>query len=137
MRYVLIVFLLSCSLFSKIADASEITHSSEQIKAMTVEIAGELRCPMATNQTLFDSQAAIANELKAEIYLQLEQGKSKTEIIDFMVSRYGEKIRYMPSLNSGTMALYLIPLLLFIAIFAWVIWLSNSQRNVTQNLRDD
>ncbi len=137
MRYILIVFLLSCCFFSKIADASEITHSSEQIRAMTVEIAGELRCPMATNQTLLDSQAAIANELKAEIYLQLEQGKSKTEIIDFMVSRYGEKIRYMPSLNSGTMALYLIPLLLFIAIFAWVIWLSNSQRKVTQNLGND
>ncbi|MXR69329.1 cytochrome c-type biogenesis protein CcmH [Shewanella sp. JBTF-M18] len=89
-----------------------------QLKHQAIEIAAGLRCPMSANQSLQDSQSPIANELKAEIYLQLEQGKTSDEIVDFMVARYGERIRYMPSLSAGTALLFFAPLcLLALAIF--------------------
>lgn len=93
------------------------THYSEQQKQIIgFEIARELRCPMAVNQNLFDSQSQIASELKGQIFLMLEEGQSKAAIIDFMVARYGDKIRYMPPLNSNTAVLWLLPLGLVIIV---------------------
>ena len=93
------------------------THYSEQQKQVIgFEIARELRCPMAVNQNLFDSQSQIASELKGQIFLMLEEGQSKAAIIDFMVVRYGDKIRYMPPLNSNTAVLWLLPLALVILV---------------------
>lgn len=93
------------------------THYSEQQKQIIgFEIARELRCPMAVNQNLFDSQSQIASELKGQIFLMLEEGQSKAAIIDFMVARYGDKIRYMPPLNSNTAVLWLLPLGLVIMV---------------------
>ncbi|WP_239473189.1 cytochrome c-type biogenesis protein [Shewanella algidipiscicola] len=94
-------------------------YSQAEIKALGFDIAKSLRCPMSANQNLLDSQTKIANELKAEIFLQLEQGKRKSEIIDFMVARYGQQIRYMPTFAAGTFVLYLFPLGLLLLVFAW------------------
>lgn len=79
-----------------------------------IAISKVLRCPMATNQTLFESQAPIAHELKGQIFSLLEQGYKRDEILDFMVQRYGEKIRYQPELKPSTLALWLGPLALLI-----------------------
>ncbi|MBR9728796.1 cytochrome c-type biogenesis protein CcmH [Shewanella intestini] len=92
-------------------------YSAEQKKALGFEIARELRCPMAINQNLFDSQSQIASELKGQIFFMLEEGQSKNDIINFLVERYGEKIRYMPSLNNNTLFLWLFPLTLVIFSF--------------------
>ena len=97
----------------QINNLSAPTHYSKvEIRELGFEIAKELRCPTSPNQNLFDSQSRIASELKGQIFLMLEQGNSKQTIIDFMVQRYGEKMRYLPSLNSGTAFLWLAPLLL-------------------------
>ncbi|QYK13273.1 cytochrome c-type biogenesis protein CcmH [Shewanella rhizosphaerae] len=99
-------------------DGSPQWRTPAQLKHQAIAIASGLRCPMSTNQSLQDSQSPIANELKAEIYLQLQQGKTSDEIVDFMVVRYGERIRYMPTLSAGTALLFFAPLcLLALAIF--------------------
>ncbi|MGL5047629.1 MAG: cytochrome c-type biogenesis protein [Shewanella sp.] len=79
-----------------------------------IEISKILRCPMATNQSLFESQAPIAHELKAQIFTLLDEGKSQQDIVDFMVQRYGEKIRYQPEFKPATLVLWLGPLLLLV-----------------------
>lgn len=101
------------------AEEATTWNTSAQLKRQTIAIAGTLRCPMAINQSLHDSQSPIANELKAEIYLQLEQGKTPDEIIDFMVARYGERIRYMPNLSVGTALLFFAPLGLLAVVISW------------------
>ncbi|WP_394203893.1 cytochrome c-type biogenesis protein CcmH [Shewanella waksmanii] len=106
-------------------------YSEAEIKTLGFEIAKSLRCPMATNQTLFDSQNQIANELKAEIFSQLEQGRSQQQIIDFMVARYGEKIRYMPSLSTATAPLYVIPAAMLLMVFAMIIFGQKFLRKIT------
>ncbi|WP_258406358.1 cytochrome c-type biogenesis protein [Shewanella halotolerans] len=124
--WILLLVALATLLGSTVSQAQALaeTHGNPQwrtpaqLKHQAIAIAAGLRCPMSTNQSLQDSQSPIANELKAEIYLQLEQGKTSDEIVDFMVARYGERIRYMPSLSAGTALLFFAPLcLLALAIF--------------------
>lgn len=95
-----------------VAQAQPISSLSYQQQA--IDISKVLRCPMATNQSLFESQAPIAHELKAQIFSMLEQGQSQDEIIDFMVQRYGQKIRYQPEFKASTFALWFGPLLLLV-----------------------
>ena len=96
------------------ANAQENANQGHTNQQQAIEISKVLRCPMATNQTLFESQAPIAHELKGQIFSLLEQGYKQDEILDFMVQRYGEKIRYQPEFKTSTLALWLGPLLLLI-----------------------
>lgn len=97
------------------ANAQEDAHQEHSYQRQAIEISKELRCPMATNQTLFESQAPIAHELKGQIFSLLQQGYKRDEVLDFMVQRYGEKIRYQPEFKPSTLALWLGPLLLLVA----------------------
>ncbi|MGI2260471.1 cytochrome c-type biogenesis protein [Shewanella sp. GXUN23E] len=109
----LLAALLVSGLFIASSQAG-IVYTPEQKKDLGFEIARELRCPMSVNQSLFDSNAQIANELKGHIFRLLDEGKSKNEIIDYLVQRYGEKIRYSPGLSGGTALLWFGPVLLLI-----------------------
>ena len=68
-----------------------------------------LRDPSSANYTLFDSESALAGELKARIYEMLRAGKTREEIFDYMVERYGEMIRYQPDFNAKTALLWAAP----------------------------
>ncbi|MCT7944335.1 cytochrome c-type biogenesis protein [Shewanella septentrionalis] len=98
--------------FLAMVQEQPVSNTAHQQQAM--DISKLLRCPMATNLSLFESQAPIAHELKAQIFSMLEQGDSQDEIILFMVQRYGEKIRYQPELKGSTVALWFGPLLLLL-----------------------
>ena len=59
-------------------------------------LSDELRCPKCQNQTISDSNAPIAKDLRFLLHEQLESGASDDEILSFMVARYGEFVRYRP-----------------------------------------
>ncbi|WP_371376309.1 cytochrome c-type biogenesis protein [Thalassotalea aquiviva] len=80
----------------------------------------ELRCPKCQNQNLADSNSPIAEDLRREVYNMLMEGKSDTEIMDFMVQRYGEFVLYRPRVNPTTYILWFSPIL-FILVGAMVI----------------
>lgn len=69
----------------------------------------ELRCPKCQNQNIADSNAPIATDLRREIYRMLEAGKSDDEIVDFLVARYGDFVRYKPPVNGRTLLLWYGP----------------------------
>lgn len=75
----------------------------------------EMRCPKCQNQNLSGSDSPIAMDLRRELYLMIEAGKSDKEIVDFMVERYGEFILYRPRINSSTILLWGAPIFLLIA----------------------
>lgn len=75
----------------------------------------EMRCPKCQNQNLSGSDSPIAMDLRRELYLMIEDGKSDKEIIDFMVERYGEFILYRPRVSSATLLLWGAPVFLLIA----------------------
>ncbi|WP_147461627.1 cytochrome c-type biogenesis protein, partial [Pseudomonas syringae group genomosp. 3] len=78
-------------------------------RARYSELTRELRCPKCQNQDIADSNAPIAADLRKEIYRMLGEGQSNQQIIDFMVDRYGDFVRYKPSLNSRTWLLWFGP----------------------------
>ncbi len=74
----------------------------------------EMRCPKCQNQNLSGSDSPIAMDLRNELYLMIEAGKSDQEIVSFMVERYGEFILYRPRLSPATLLLWATPVLLLV-----------------------
>lgn len=105
-----LVFLMLCnSAYGKeAAPAAEDPALEQRVTA----IAGELRCLVCQNQTIADSNAPLAIDLKNQVREKLKQGQSKSEILDFMVARYGDFVLYRPPFKAATLVLWLGPLLL-------------------------
>jgi cytochrome c-type biogenesis protein CcmH len=78
-------------------------------------LTSELRCVMCQNQSLADSNAQIARDLRREVLELMRQGKSDREIKDFLVARYGEFVLYRPQIESRTWLLWLGPALVLLA----------------------
>jgi cytochrome c-type biogenesis protein CcmH len=81
-----------------------------RLKAMS----HELRCLVCQNQTLADSDAPLAEDLRKEIRTQMRQGKTDQEVIDYLVARYGDFVRYRPPVNNTTALLWFGPFLLLL-----------------------
>jgi cytochrome c-type biogenesis protein CcmH len=69
----------------------------------------ELRCLVCQNQNIADSNAPLAQDLRREVYRMIEAGNTDDEIVDFMVTRYGDFVLYRPPLKGVTLALWLGP----------------------------
>ena len=72
-------------------------------------ISAELRCLVCQNQSIDDSDAPLAKDLRTLVREQLTQGKSDAEIMDFVVARYGEFVLLKPRLTTGTLLLWGTP----------------------------
>ncbi len=82
------------------------------------QLTKELRCPKCQNQDIADSNAPIAADLRREIFRMLGEGKSNQQIVDFMVDRYGDFVRYKPALSGRTWLLWFGPGILLAGGFA-------------------
>ena len=78
-------------------------------------ISRELRCLVCQNQTIADSNAELAADLRGQIRDQIAQGKSDAQIVDFMVERYGDFVLYRPPVKGTTLFLWFGPLVLLFA----------------------
>jgi len=81
-------------------------------------LAHELRCLVCQNQTIADSNAPLAVDLRNQIREQLAAGKSESDVIDFMVARYGDFVLYRPPLKASTVLLWAGPFL-FLLFGIW------------------
>ncbi len=82
----------------------------------------ELRCLVCQNQTIADSNADLAKDLRNQVYDMLQQGKTKDDVVNFMTQRYGDFVMYRPAFNAKTGLLWLGPaLFLVIGIGAIVV----------------
>jgi len=84
------------------------------IEKKMLNIAKELRCLVCQNQTIADSDAGLAVDLRREIRNMLKAGQDEKEILDFMTARYGDFVRYRPPLNAGTVLLWFGPAILLL-----------------------
>jgi len=83
-----------------------------EMQARYEKIVSEVRCLVCQNQTIKDSNAFLASDLRREIRRLMEEGRSDTEIYDFLVTRYGDFVLYRPRMSGKTMALWIAPFLL-------------------------
>lgn len=74
----------------------------------------ELRCLVCQNQNLADSNADLAKDLRSQTYSMISQGKSNQEIIDYMVTRYGDFVLYRPPVKPMTLVLWIGPFVLLV-----------------------
>ena len=95
--------------------------SSPGLEARYKALSQELRCPKCQNQNIADSNAAISRDLRAIVHEQLEAGATDEEIIDFLVDRYGEFVRYRPGMDANTLWLWSAPLILLVMAVAVVV----------------
>lgn len=88
----------------------------------------ELRCLVCQNQTIADSNADLAKDLRRQVYEMLQAGQSRQQIIDFMTQRYGDFVLYKPAFKLKTGLLWLGPLLFLLIGLATVLAITLSRR---------
>jgi cytochrome c-type biogenesis protein CcmH len=104
------VFLFCC--FSAFA------AEEQSLERRVADLAHELRCLVCQNQTIADSNAPLAVDLRNQIREQLAAGKSESDVMDFMVARYGDFVLYRPPLKPSTVLLWAGPFVfLLLGIF--------------------
>ena len=91
------------------------------------ELAAELRCLVCQNQTLADSSADLAVDLRNEVLRQMAAGKDDAQIKSHLVARYGEFVLYRPTFSARNLALWAGPAVL-LAIGATVLWRTSRRR---------
>ncbi|EEV24450.1 cytochrome C-type biogenesis protein [Actinobacillus minor 202] len=74
----------------------------------------ELRCPQCQNNNIADSNATIATDMRAKTLELLKQGKSKDEVVSYMIERYGNFVTYNPPITPATILLWVMPVLLIL-----------------------
>lgn len=84
------------------------------------QLTEQLRCPKCQNNSIADSNAMIATDMRRRVYDLMQEGKSRQEIIDYMVARYGHFVTYDPPLTPLTVLLWVLPLAAIVA-GGWII----------------
>ena len=112
MKLWIVALLLALSALQVQAKEAVPLAQDEATEKRLVDISAELRCLVCQNESLSASHAELANDLRREIRTLIKDGKSDSEIMDFMVSRYGDFVRYRPPLKGSTVLLWFGPALL-------------------------
>ncbi len=139
-RHLLIALLVLGSCFGSsiaIADeANEAAVAADPVAEKRLQgLSEELRCLVCQNQTIADSNAELAQDLRHEIRIMIKEGKSDKEIVDFMVARYGDFVLYRPPVKGITLLLWGGPLaLMLFGLFALQRYLR--RRNARLNAED-
>jgi cytochrome c-type biogenesis protein CcmH len=84
------------------------------LEAKVLAIAAELRCLVCQNQTIADSNADLAVDLRKQVREMLQQGQSQAQILDYMTARYGDFVLYRPPVKSTTALLWFGPAVLLV-----------------------
>ena len=123
MRRVLCLVLLSLAMLpgTSLAVIETYEFSNPELQERYQLLSAELRCPKCQNQNIADSNAPISQDLRKLLYQQLEAGADDEEILEYMVARYGEFVRYRPRFSGATLVLWLAPVLLLLAGIAIVV----------------
>jgi len=92
--------------------ADELARPDPQVEQRLKSLAEELRCLVCQNQTIADSNAPLALDLRNQIRQQVAEGKTDAQIRDFLVERYGDFVLYRPPLKASTLLLWIGPFVL-------------------------
>ncbi|WP_293604372.1 cytochrome c-type biogenesis protein [Polaromonas sp. UBA4122] len=114
MKFLLVIFLaLQCSLSAFAGEAPPLAEDPV-VEQRMLSISEELRCLVCQNETLAASRADLAQDLRRELRTLIKANKTDKEIMDYMVSRYGDFVRYRPAVKPLTYMLWFGPFVLLI-----------------------
>ncbi|MDH5470333.1 MAG: cytochrome c-type biogenesis protein CcmH [Gammaproteobacteria bacterium] len=98
------------------------------------DVIEELRCLVCQNQSLVDSDAELAHDLRAEVYGMMQAGNSDAQIVDFLVERYGDFVLYSPPVKPSTWLIWFGP---FVLLLVAILLLVRSLRRQQHTIRAD
>lgn len=112
----LIVLMTALMLHMTAPGAKEAAPLAEDpaIEHKTMEISKELRCLVCQNQTIADSNAPLAQDLRREVREMVKKGMNEDQVVEFMETRYGDFVRYRPAFKLSTVLLYVGPFVLMV-----------------------
>lgn len=131
----LCALLLAGPVLDEAAQAREATPTAFDPVAhkRVVEVSEQLRCLVCQNQSIADSNAELAVDLRNQVIEQVKAGKTNQEIVDYMVERYGDFVLYKPPFKLSTAILWLGPVCLFlVGLAAFYINLRRRKRLVNE-----
>lgn len=116
MKYsMIILFLVINSNFLISAEEQPTVDQQEMYQAIIQEV----RCLVCQNQSIAESNADLAKDLRAQILEQVIAGKTKNEIKNYLLNRYGDFVLYQPVFSQKTLLLWISPIILLIFIVGW------------------
>ncbi|MBQ4798184.1 cytochrome c-type biogenesis protein CcmH [Pseudoalteromonas sp. MMG006] len=145
------IFLLSLSFFISMAVSAEQDRYQFDNNDQAVrfeELTKELRCPKCQNQNIADSDAVVAKDLRDKVLVLVKEGKTKDEVIDYMIDRYGYFVHYDPPVTPATLVLWVLPVLIVIIGFGFIVirqrkasvkqtWSSNDEALLAKLIADN
>lgn len=107
----ILLLLVACLMLGRAASAAEARplYADPAVEQRMLSITGELRCLVCQNESLADSQADLARDLRAQVRGLIRKGLSDRQIIAYLVQRYGDYVRYRPPFDAETALLWLGP----------------------------
>ena len=103
------------ALAQPMGDPAPLQYRDRAEEARFHALSAELRCVQCQNQSLADSNAQIAHDLRREVLMLMQEGRSDAEIKQFLVDRYGGFVLYRPRMQGSTLLLWLLPGVLLLA----------------------
>ena len=119
-RIALLLLFLSCLSLPLVAKEAQPSAADPVLEERLMRLSKELRCLVCQNETLADSQADLAEDLRVQIREQMKAGKSDKEIIGYLTDRYGKFILYKPPVDPTTYLLWFGPFLFLLAGLAFL-----------------
>ena len=134
MRLTLILFLLFASPTLAIQPDEILQDNGLEQRARV--ISKELRCLVCQNQSIDDSDAPLARDLRLLVRERLQTGEKNEEVIAFIVDRYGDFVLLRPPVKASTIALWISPLaLLLLGFFLLLTWFRKHRKNVPDDIK--
>ena len=136
MRILTLLFLSILS-FSAYSAQDEYEFANAERAATFKALTQELRCPKCQNNTIGDSNAELAVDLRQKVYEMTKEGKSEQEIIDYMIARYGNFVTYNPPLTLATSILWVGPFAVVVFGFALIVLRSRKSKSKAVESNED
>lgn len=117
--------------FTAMAAIDVYDFESPEQETQFQELSNTLRCPKCQNNSIADSNAELAKDLRHKVYEMTKDGKSKSEIVDYMIARYGNFVTYNPPFTLSTAILWLAPLSVLLVGFGVIVIRSRRSKAAT------
>jgi len=128
MRKLIFALCLALSITATAKEAAPLV-ADPALEKRVMALSEELRCLVCQNQTIAESHAGLAIDLKNQIREQLAAGKSEAEILDYMVARYGDFVLYRPPVKASTLLLWFGPFALLFGAIVFLLLNIRRRRN--------
>lgn len=127
-RFIVVTWLLVCGV--SVAGVEYHQFSDERQEQTYTKLIAELRCLVCQNQSIADSNADLAKDLRRQVYEMLQQGQTRQDVIGFMTERYGDFVVYRPPFTVKTWVLWLGPPIFVVTGLLALFLITRRKRNL-------